>query len=395
MVTTRSQSKAAAAALVSLTPSSPSTPAKPVKSESHSPLQSPEPPSPRLRKRKRTRASSDSPKPQKLRRKDSTPLASPRPQAPDWLPELIAEPDPDLPSPPQTPAGSDIETDGEDESSDIEDPTSEPKLFAQNFEAKDWSLVSGRESLEFFQAFPHDKHSTLCVPHLLSLAKEWYWRRKPTVNAQLNLMLQDGVRSKPDFSDLALPICEDTWTIKDVESFKEELDEKITAAATAADREYCRLTLLTRHPPVCEIFETRAHVRCALCARSQDLTPPPFYPHVPHFNMPNNFLDGMIQRRNDEVVRILRCGHETPIMILGTSEEDSYTECEECGHQQEVELGLFLPLKHAIKIPGARIPVEVAPSRSMELNSKFMHVDVGGIHIVVDHCTGEPLIRFR
>ena len=103
----------------------------------------------------------------------------------------------------------------------------------------------------------------------------------------------------------------------------------------------------------------------------------------------------MIQRRNDEVVRILRCGHEEPIMILGASEEDSYTECEECGHQQEAELGFFRPLKHAIKILGARIPVEVTPSESMELNSKFMYVDVGGIHIVVDHCTGEPLIRFR
>ncbi|KAH7192666.1 uncharacterized protein B0J16DRAFT_380553 [Fusarium flagelliforme] len=390
MVTTRSKAKAAAA--VSATPSSPTILVKP---ELHSPLQSPEPPSPRLRKRKRTRASSDSPKPQKLRRRDTTPLAAPRPQAPDWLPEFIAGPDSDLPSPPQSPADSDIETDGEDESQDIGNPTSDPKLFAQNFEAKDWSDASGRAGLEFFQAFPHDKHSTLCVRHLLLLAEEWYWKRKPTVNAQLNSMLKDGVRSKPDFSDLALPIREDTWTIKDVDSFKDDLANKISKAAKASDKEYGRLSLLTGHPPVCEIFDARAHVRCAWCARSQDLTPPPFYPHDTHFNMPNIFLGGMIQRKNDQVVKILQCGHETPITILGADEESAYTECEECGHQQEAEPGLFRPWKHAIKVSGARIPVEVAPSESMRMNSKFMHVDVGGIHIVVDHCTSEPLIRFR
>ncbi|KAL4725531.1 hypothetical protein ACLX1H_007680 [Fusarium chlamydosporum] len=330
MVTTRSKAKAVTAPVSA----SPSPPATPIRLES--PLQTPEPPT-RPLKRRRNTDDHNSPVPIKLKRESPVPPESSRPRAPSWLSELVSEPDPDS-SCLITSTGRDIEN-AEDESEDEQIPFEGPKLFAQHLTAKDWSGTDRHESLEYFQAFPHDRHSSLCVHHFLSLAEKWYWERKPTVHAQLNTMLKDGVSSKPDFSDLPLPICEDTWTIKDVKSFKGELSQRMKETRDLFIREYHRVERLTGHPPLCEIFDAVTSLaQCSKCAQARNFKPPVDDKHECHANMPPGELEIKNKHKARWVESILECGHKTPITILGTDEESSYTECEDCGHRQKVEL---------------------------------------------------------
>jgi DNA-directed RNA polymerase subunit RPC12/RpoP len=90
----------------------------------------------------------------------------------------------------------------------------------------------------------------------------------------------------------------------------------------------------------------------------------------------------------------IRCEHETSVTILGTDKKSSYTECEDCGHKREVSLNRPSTRKYAIEVGGVRFPVKVAPANRMTMNSRVMHIDVGGIHIVVDHCKA-PCLLFR
>jgi hypothetical protein len=389
MVTTRS--KADAAAPVSAAPSSPTTPIK-----LESPLQTPEPPA-RPLKRKRNRDSHDSPVPLKLRKESPPPLEASRPQPPSWLPELVSESDPGAPRP-QSSAGLDIEDVAVvevDESEDEQDPVFGPKLFRQNLTEKDWSDTGRHKSLEYFQAFPHDQDSTLCGRHFIYLAEKWYWQRKPTVHAQLNAMLK-GIRAKPDFSGLALPICEDTWTIKDFLSFMGELREKIIDSYHLFYNERLRVEKLTGHPPICEIFDAiSASVHCSICVQSPGFESPAYYAHELESLLSSDRAKHKTKLLSKLRSRLLKCGHKTPITILERDEESCYTECEDCGLKQKVTLGLEVPGKYAIKIAGVRFPVEVAPANPMTMSSKPMHVDVGGVHIVVDHCTEGILIKFR
>ncbi|RGP63034.1 hypothetical protein FSPOR_8834 [Fusarium sporotrichioides] len=200
MVTTRSKRKAATP--VSAGPSSPTTPIRP-----ESPLQTPESPA-RPLKRKRNRNFDDSPVPLKLRKESTAPSETSRPRIPIQLPSLVSESDPDSHRP-RSSARSDaavVETNGP---KNEQDPIYVPKLFKQDVATRDWSDVGQHTNLEYFQAFPHDPRSTLCVEHFLSLTEKWYWKRKPTVHAQLIPILRDTT-TRPDFSNLALPVCEET-----------------------------------------------------------------------------------------------------------------------------------------------------------------------------------------
>ncbi|KAL6921420.1 hypothetical protein FSST1_005446 [Fusarium sambucinum] len=395
MAYTRSRRKAATPV-----PTSPSSPTSTVRQES--PLQTPEPLA-RPLKRKRNRDVDDSTVPLKLRKKSTAPPETS--QTRTRLSKTDSESDPSSRNS-QGPTGPDAAISEENESGNGQHPAYAHvhKLFKHDVVAKDASDANQHTDVEYFQAFPHDPQSTLCVEHFLSLAEKWYWNRKPTVHSQLAAIPRDTT-TVPDFSNLALPVCEETWTIKDFQSFKDELSEKITNTTKSAYiREYYRVAHLTGCKPRCEIFDTSAVACCSMCAQSPDFQPPADGTHDTFWDMQSfeDFMandDRMIRETTDECkspVPVIpqgldeemkdeyktflltqgidlespriKCDHETSVTILGT--DDSYTECEDCGRRRRVS------------------------SSRLRTRNKVMHIDVGGIHIVVDHCKA-PLIRFR
>ncbi|CAF3436411.1 unnamed protein product [Fusarium graminearum] len=351
-------------------PAGPSSPTTSIRSKS--PLQTPKPPAaPLKRKRKRSRDANDSPVPLKLRKEETAPQET---------------------SYPQSSAGSDATAVEADESEDEQCPPFFPKLFEQDATARDWSKEGRHETLKYFQAFPHDRDSTLCVEHFLILAEKWYWERKPTVSSQLNAMPRDTT-SKSDLSNLALPICEETWTVKDVQSFKDELSGKISQTRIEYIMEYYRVARLTGHRPKCEIFDaTSGTAFYSMCAKSPDFKASDYSTHNSWFDMQ---ASEVFKVKAEKMVGSRRsCPHERPITILGTDDGVSYTECEDCRYRQKALSSQIQTTKHAIDIAGVRFPVSIAPAKPMTMNSKVVHIDVGGIHVVVDHCKS-PLIRFR
>ncbi|QPC77047.1 hypothetical protein HYE68_007799 [Fusarium pseudograminearum] len=344
-------------------PAGPSSPTTSIRSKS--PLQTPKPPAAPL-KRKRSRDVNDSPIPLKLIKKEET--------------------EPQETSCPQSFAGS-------DGSEDEQCPPFSSKLFKQDPMARDWSKEGRHETLKYFQAFPHDRGSTLCVEHFLILAEKWYWERKPTVNSQLNAMPRDTT-SKSDLSNLALPICEETWTVKDVQSFKDELSGKISQTRVEYIMEYYRVARLTGHRPKCEIFDvTSGTAFCSMCAKFPDFKASDYSTHNSWFDMQ---ASEVFKVKAEKMVDSRRscCPHERPITILGADDGFPYTECEDCRYRQKAFSSQIHTTKHAIDIAGVRFPVNIAPAKPMTMNSKVVHIDVGGIHVVVDHCKS-PLIRFR
>ncbi|RGP75811.1 histone-lysine n- h3 lysine-79 specific [Fusarium longipes] len=393
MVSTRSKTRTATP--VSEAPSSPTTSIK-----LSSPLQSPEPPA-RPLKRKRNKDAHYSPVPTKLRNTTSTPLEASRPRTLSWISDLASEADFDAPCP-QDSSGSDRESIAtfETDEPDVEqDPVFGPKLFRQAPTAKDWSDIGRHKSLEYFQAFPHDQHSTLCPDHFLSLVDKWYWQRKPTVDAQLNAMTE-GRLSEYYYSDLALPLHANSHTVMDAKSFKARLKNEIRKTYMSFVHEFNRAYSVTGYEPSCEIFDKASSLACCTtCAQSPGYQLPMTHTHEDaSWGAPE--YPGWHKRckrdRNRMISTLLKCCHYNPITILGTDEATSYTECEDCGHRQDAELGENRPWKQAIEIAGVRFPVEVVPKGPMAVNSKCMHVDLGGIHIVVDWLAGNsPLIKFR
>ncbi|KAF4962636.1 hypothetical protein FSARC_9306 [Fusarium sarcochroum] len=383
MVTTRSKSKPAAT--VAAAPEPPTTPTTPISSPGtpETPVTPP--------KRKRSRTCRDSPIPYKIRKTQHTPQGSPRSQTLDVLSDSDHE---------------EVQISGDE---DQEEPVPAIKSFGQDTFVKNWSDIGRHNSLEFFQAYPHDHDSTLCVRHFLRLADGWYIRRRPMVQAQLHSMLKDGVSSKPDFSDLSLPICEDTWTIPSLQTFREKLSGEIKNAQHRLQKHYNRVLFATLLAPACELGNEDQELKCAMCPDGKPDGKPDsesdeestiistdkriYRGHHTPEELDRVLHDFKTDLRERRVSSILKCGHESPIMILG-GEKGDVVECEDCPHTQPANKSCWVPYKYALRVAGVQIPVEVAPAR-MALNSKLGHVSVGGLHFIVDDCLHGPLIKFR
>jgi hypothetical protein len=380
MVTTRSKTKTTAFTTVAR--ESRTTPVKPKhSSRAKTPAAS--------SKRKRTKADNDSPIPCKITKTDHS-----SPQAPDWLLDFIDEEIDETPCP-QSPAGS-----GHDDDEEVgEELDFGIKSFGQDTFAKNWSETETEKSLEYFQAYPHDRDATLCVDHFLELVESWYFRRKPLVSEQLRARLKGNMSPKPDFSGLALPIDEDTWTIKTLETFMDELREKIEDASSRMHEEQKRVVALTLSHPLCELGNRGNPMRCAKCPQefidnSSDDTTRRALPHCRPERLWEHELDLSLDLKDRLIKTLLNCGHKSPTLILG-GDSENYIECDDCfSTQRAYGISMLRPWNSAIKIAGTLFPVVITPA-SMSMNSQLGHVDVGGLHIVVDACVGVRLIKFR
>ncbi|KAH7262594.1 hypothetical protein BKA59DRAFT_33957 [Fusarium tricinctum] len=349
-----------------------------------------------LSKRKRTKADDDSPIPCKITKTEHS-----SPQAPGWLLDFIDEVADENPFP-QSPTGSGYEDD--EEASTIEDEYEEEldfgiKSFGQDTFAKNWSETEAGKDLEYFQAYPHDRDATLCADHFLELAESWYFRRMPLVSEQLRARLKGNLSSKPDFSGLALPIDENTWTVKTLEVFMGELRKKIEDASSRMHEEKMRVVALTLSHPLCELGNSENPLKCAKCPKrsidnSSDDTTRRALPHCRPGRLWEQEPVVSFDLKDRLIKKLLNCGHESPTLILG-GDSENYIECSDCfSTQRDCELSFLRPWNSAIKIAGTRFPVAITPA-SMSMNSQLGHVDVGGLHIVVDACVGVRLIKFR
>ncbi|KAF9771091.1 hypothetical protein IL306_011309 [Fusarium sp. DS 682] len=398
MVTTRSKAKAEATQAASEASSTkfikpdtrrlPRTP--PVQSE---PLSSPELPSTPLKK-KRKRAYHDSPIPWKMIKTKSTGKAITRPV---WLGDLEKE---DL-EPPQspTPAASGTIED-EDIGKDEEKQMSNlgPKAFQQDSFSRSWEEIGLQQNLEFFQAYPHDEFSTLCVGHFMELAESWYSRRKPMVNYQVQKMVRAGWSCKPDFSKFALPVCDKTRTVKNLQSFKVDLHKAINNASSRVKLNHKKILQATGNRPMCELGNQDHPLKCALCT-NYELPCKGDYVEVDkshcRMDIPPCNLDSFDAELEKALRPIPYCCHRKPLTILGGGKCQDYMECEQCSYVQELpQPPLQEPKEYAVKVAGTRIPVKIHPKRQY-LNSKLGHADVGGIHFIVDHCVDKLMIKFR
>lgn len=275
-----------------------------------------------------------------------------------------------------------------------EDEQSTIKSFGQDTFMSQWEADESEDMLEFYLAYPHNRNATLCEYHFLQLSEKWYERRKPGVESALEKMFETsfGCRDSPDFSPFGLPIDEDTWDLKTLNEFMGDLSRQIEQAKLRLDQEHNRISFTTAHTPICEVGPRDEHLRCTLCPEDDEKLMP-----VEHMSLVPEECDAAVtkwvqERREQWEQDVLTCGHTSPIMILGGKNPD-ILECEECGHTQQADSDAC-PAKYELRIASIRIPVEVSPSH-MAMNSRLGHGDVGGIHFVVDICTGNTLIKFR
>ncbi|RSL97019.1 hypothetical protein CEP52_011133 [Fusarium oligoseptatum] len=275
-----------------------------------------------------------------------------------------------------------------------EDDHSTVKSFGQDTFMSRWEADESEDMLEFYMAYPHNRDATLCEYHFLQLAERWYERRKPGVESALKKMFKTsfGCRDSPDFSPFGLPIDQDTWDLKSLDEFKGDLSRQIEQAKARLDEEHDRITFTTEHTPMCEVGPRDEHLSCTLCP--EDYTKPIAVEHMS--DVPEEcdtaIAEWALDRREQWEQDVLTCGHTSPIMILGGKNPD-VLECEDCGHTQPSDSDAR-PGKFQLRIAHIRIPVEVSPTH-MPMNSRLGHCDVGGIHFIVDTCTGNTLIKFR
>ncbi|KAF4458169.1 hypothetical protein F53441_20 [Fusarium austroafricanum] len=272
-----------------------------------------------------------------------------------------------------------------------------PKTFHQCISARSRGDIGKYKCLEYFQAYPHDVFSTLCVDHFMQLAETWYVRRKPMVNAQLQSMIQRGVTSKPDFSHMALPICDEEWAIKNMSDFKSELRKGINDAKLRIENNKSRNATYNFGRHICELGNQDKPLKCAFCSNYDRHNIKGRFPQAHcRSDTPTQNIDWFgIGEQFANCTKKPDCGHETGVTVLGGGQGKDYMGCDDCSHVQYLPSApLFRPRKYAVEVAGVRIPVEMFPAR-LALDPKLGHVDVGGIHIIVDNCAGEPLIKFR
>ncbi|CVL02275.1 hypothetical protein FPRO06_05909 [Fusarium proliferatum] len=347
--------------------------------------------------KKRKNTFRDSPIPLKLRETTSTSRAVTRPETLSWSADLEEE---DF-EPPQspTPAGSGAVE--EDTSEDEEEKVSKlgPKSFQCGSFTKSWEEIGQKRNFEFFQAYPHDEFSTLCTEHFMQLADRWYSRRKSMVNRQIQKVVRGGLAQKPDFSKLALPVCDETWNLKSLEDFKAELHQQINDASDRVTLNHRQILEATGERPICELGNQDRPLKCSLCT-NYELPCQGKYIEVDkaycRVDDPPDVLNPYYATLDKASSPVPDCCHEKALTILMGDKGKDYMECEECCYSQALpQPPLQKPKTYAIKVAGIRIPVKVRPER-LFLNSKLGHVDVGGIHVVVDHCAGGlRMIKFR
>ncbi|UPL04247.1 hypothetical protein LCI18_015181 [Fusarium solani-melongenae] len=325
--------------------------------------------------------------------KNSSKRSSPEAQDQKPAKKIKSERKPLVASPPETSQWrtSDDALDSE------EDIHSTIKSFGQDTFMSKGKADKSKGKLDFYLGYPHNRNATLCEDHFLDLSEKWYERRKPGVQSDLEKMFKPSFnyRDSPDFSQLGLPIDEDTWDLKTLDEFKGDLSRQIEQAKLRLDQEHNRISFTTAHTPICEVGPKDEHLRCDLCPEDGEKPVP-----VEHMSVVPEECDAEIakwveERREQWEQDVLTCGHTSPIMILGGGRNPDILECEECGHTQPAKSDAC-PSKYELRIATIRIPVEVSPSPShMAMNSRLGHGDVGGIHFVVDICTGKTLIKFR
>ncbi|KAF4437697.1 histone-lysine N-methyltransferase H3 lysine-79 specific [Fusarium acutatum] len=287
---------------------------------------------------KRKNTYRDTPVALKLQKITSTSRAVTRPETLSWLADLEEE---DY-EPPQSPTPAGPGAVEEDETSeDEEEKVSKlgPKpILTMSSRPPAWSISCNLQ-----------RAGTL---------------RKSMVNRQVQNIVRAGLTHRPDFSKLALPVCDKTWTVKSLEDFKAELRQQINDASD---------WVTLNHGKYIEV--DKAHCRMDI---------PPY---------PLNLYYATIEKASRPVPD---CCHQKALTILMGDKGKDYMECEECSYSQALPRSpLQRPKKYAVKVAGIRIPVKVRPER-LCLNSKLGHVDVGGIHVVVDHCAeGQRMIKFR
>ncbi|KAG5750086.1 hypothetical protein H9Q70_007246 [Fusarium xylarioides] len=338
------------------------------------------------------------PIPLKLQKTTSTSKAVTRPETPSWLADLEEE---DF-EPPQspTPAGSRA-VEEEETSEDEEEKVS--KLGLKSFQCgsftKSWEEIGQQRNFEFFQAYPHDEFSTLCVEHFMQLAEGWYSRRKSMVNRQVQNIIKAGLTHKPDFSKLALPVCDETWTVRSLQDFKAELRQQIDDASDRVTDNHIQILEATGKRPICELGDQEYPLKCSLCT-NYELPCKGKYIEVDKAHRRTDVSPYPLNQYYATLKKASRpvpdCCHEKALTILMGDKGKDYMECEECCYSQALpQQPSHRPKTYAIKVAGIRIPVKVRPER-LCLNSKLGHADVGGIHVVVDHCdTGRQMIKFR
>ncbi|KAF4950507.1 hypothetical protein FGADI_8153 [Fusarium gaditjirri] len=375
----------------STTPESPITTPKKVKHKS-SPVSLPTPP-----ETKRKKTCRDSPVPLKLRKSSSTSRTVTRPETLNWLADLEDE-DYDPPQSPTPASSGAVEEDETSEDEEEKVSKLKPKSFQYGSFTKSWQEIGQQRNFEFFQAYPHDEFSALCVDHFMQLAESWYSRRKSMVNHQVQKIVGAGLTHKPDFSKLALPVCDETWTVKSLQDFKVDLQKGISDASDRVKLNHIQILEATGERPICELGNQDYPLKCPLCTNYELPCKGKFIEvDKAHCRMdiapyvPNSFYATL-----EKASRALPdCCHQNAFTILMGDKGRDYMECKECCYSQALpQHPLRLPKEYAIKVAGIRIPVKVRPER-LCLNSKLGHVDVGGIHIIVDHCVGQPMIKFR
>jgi hypothetical protein len=304
--------------------------------------------------------------------------------------------------PPQspTPAGSGA-AEEEETSEDEEEKVSRlrPKSFQCESFTKSWEEIGQQRNFEFFQAYPHDEFSTVCVEHFMDLAEGWYYRRKPMVNRQAQKIVSAGLTRKPDFSRLALPVCDETWTVKSLEDFMAELRKQIDDASDRVTLNQMQILDTTGERPICELGNQYRPLKCSLCT-NYELPCKGNYMEVDKARCRMDVATYPLNPYYAAVKKASRpapdCGHQKALTILMGDKGRDYMECEECCYSQALpQQPSQRPKLYAIKVAGVRIPVEVRPER-LCLNSKLGHADLGGIHVVVDYCADKRrMIKFR
>ncbi|KAF5634838.1 hypothetical protein F52700_5670 [Fusarium sp. NRRL 52700] len=335
--------------------------------------------------------------PFKLQKTSSTSRAVTRPETLSWLADLEEE-DYEPPQSP-TPTGSGVVEDETSEDEDEEPSQLGPKSFQCGSFIKSWEEIGQHRNFEFFQAYPHDEFSTLCMEHFVQLAESWYSRRKPMVNRQVQEIVRAGLTQKPDFSKLVLPVCDETWTVKSLEDFTTELRHRINDATNRVMLNHRQILDVTGERPICELGNQDYPLECSLCT-NYALPSKGKYIEVDkaHCRMddPPYDLNPYYATLEKASSPVPDCCHEKALTILMGDKGKDYMECEECCYSQALpKHPLRRPKTYAIKVAGVRIPVKVRPER-LCLNSKLGHVDVGGIHVIVDYCAGgQRMIKFR
>ncbi|XP_044717503.1 uncharacterized protein HRG_09011 [Hirsutella rhossiliensis] len=262
--------------------------------------------------------------------------------------------------------------------------------------------------LELYQAYPHDPFSTLCMGHLLRLARWWHRRRSGAPELEHELAAAaaaDGINPAdldgaagagvdPDQPSLRTAKHAEEWRRRDTDHLMRVLERAINHAAHRL-REARRATILrTGQPPRCGLGYQGGVLLCVLCAAAEGvgglrgLLP----------TMRDRILAGdhgalapdetalfeEAHRARGDSLFEPGCGHRaSSISGEGRHGDDGLVIlCHVCGHRRPIDLWR-----------GSRS--DPLPQHGLSRDADAAYVSVGGLHLVVDICEGITLIKFQ